>query len=66
MPMSSEIGRLIRHAIAPVVIVAVERGWIPEAAQHDLIELAAIALTFALVYGVSWRRDKQKERRDGT
>jgi len=62
MPLSTEAGRVLRHAITPIVILAVDRGIIPEAAQHDVVELSVIAVTFALVYGVSWWRDKQKEQ----
>jgi hypothetical protein len=57
----SELARALRHAVAPLVILAVERGWIPAAAQNDAIELGVIVATFAIVYGVSWWRDRQKE-----
>lgn len=66
MPMSSEIARIARHTITPIVVIAVDRGWVPAAAQNDLIEILIIVATFAGVYGVSWWRDKQKEHRDGT
>ena len=62
MPLSTEVGRIARHAITPLVIFAVDRGWIPDAAQHDVLELIVIVATFGAVYGVSWWRDKQKER----
>jgi len=61
MPFSTEAGRVLRHVITPLVVVAVDRGWIPEAAQYDVIELIIIAVTFAAVYGVSLWRDRQKE-----
>jgi hypothetical protein len=62
MYLSTEAGRVLRHAITPMVILAVDRGWLPEAAQHDVVELSTIAATFIIVYGVSWWRDKQKGR----
>lgn len=64
MPITTEIGRIVRHTIAPMVILAVDRGWIPEAAQHDVVELLTILVAIGAVYGVSWWRDKQKEARN--
>ena len=61
MPIATEANRVLRHAITPMVILAVDRGWIPEGAQHDVVELSVIALTFTIVYGVSWWRDRQKD-----
>ena len=45
-----------------LVAVAVERGYLPEAAQHDVAELGILVLTAAIVYGVSWWRDRRVER----
>lgn len=62
--MFSEVARLVRHTIAPLVVYAVAEGWLPEFAQHDVLEVLVILTTFAAVYGVSWLRDRNKERSD--
>lgn len=60
MPASSEIGRTVRHAVTPVVIILVERGYLPEAAQHDVIEFGVIVAAFIGAYGYSWWQDKKE------
>lgn len=55
-----ELMRFMRHAFAPLVIYAVERGWLPEAAQADVIEALVIAVAFAIPYGLSWLRDRKR------
>lgn len=64
MAATIELNRAIRHAVAPLVILAVERDWVPAAAQNDIIELLTILVAIGAVYGVSWWRDKQKEARN--
>ncbi len=61
MPLSSEIGRTLRHAITPLVVFAVSQEWLPEAAQNDVIEFFAIAGTFIGVYLASRRAQARKE-----
>lgn len=56
----TELLRFLRHAIAPFVIYAVEQGWLPKSAQSDVIEVAVIALGFAIPYGWSWIKDRRK------
>ena len=50
MPLTHELNRIVRHTVAPLVILAVERGWIPEAAQHDITEIATILVALGGVY----------------
>lgn len=54
----SGLHRLIRHLIAPLVIWAVEAGWLPAFAQHDVTEALAIALALALPLAWSWARER--------
>lgn len=57
-----ELLRFVRHGVTPLVILAVERGWIPAAAESDLIEFAAIAISFLLAYGWSIRNELVSRR----
>lgn len=50
MPLRSEVNRIARHIAAPVVVLAVERGWLPAAAQGDVTELLVIVLVLGGVY----------------
>ena len=58
MTVKSETGRIVRHAVTPLAIIAVDQGWLPEAAQADVIELGVIVVSFAVAYGYSWLQDK--------
>lgn len=40
----TEINRLIRHGVAPLVAYAVAAGWLPEAMQQDVTELLVLAI----------------------
>lgn len=55
-----ELSRFLRHAFAPIVVYLVERGILPEWAQNDVLEALVIGAAFAIPYGISWLRDKQK------
>lgn len=61
MAVSTELNRIIRHSIAPLVIIAVDRGWIPAGAEDSIIELATILVAIAIPYGISLWRDMKKE-----
>lgn len=44
--------------MGPFVVLAVQQGWIPEAAQEDVLEAAIIALGFIVPIGWSYALDK--------
>lgn len=54
----SELHRFLRHALGPFAVLAVEQGWLPEAAQQDVTEAIVIALGFLLPFGWSLFLDK--------
>lgn len=54
-----ELHRFLRHAVGPLVILAVENGWLPESVSGDVIEAAVIALGFALPLAWSWLLDRK-------
>jgi hypothetical protein len=60
MTATSETLRFVRHAVTPLAIVAVHQGWLPEAAQADVIEVGVIAVSFAVAMLMSWREDRAK------
>lgn len=60
MSAASETTRIIRHAITPLAVIAVHQGWLPEAAQADVIELGIVAVSFAVALFMSWREDRSK------
>jgi hypothetical protein len=62
MSLPEETSRIIRHAVTPLAVVAVHQGWLPEAAQADVIELGVIALSFAAALFLSWREDRKKQK----
>lgn len=74
MPVSTihhEIGRLVRHIAVPLVAYAAARGWIaPDGSEQlaEIVELAAVGLTFGAVYLWSkWRERRiEKEAQDDT
>ena len=57
--MTEDLKRLVRHLIPVLVIYAVSKGWIPQAAQQDIIEVGLIlaSLGFSLIW--SKKRDTQ-------
>ena len=58
--MTPEIQRLIRHGIVPLVIIAVQAGGLPVAAQSDVIEFSVMSLSIAGPFVWSWLRDRSK------
>lgn len=58
----NELHRFLRHALGPFTVLAVEQGWLPEAAQQDVTEAAVIALGFAIPFVWSWFLDKSGMR----
>lgn len=59
--LGSEILRVVRHGVAPLVIIAVEQGWLPKAAQKDAIEFTAIIVSFALAWGWSAYNEHRRD-----
>jgi hypothetical protein len=62
--ISAEISRIVRHAVTPVAVVAVHQGWLPQAAQADVIELGVIVVSFAVALGMSWWEDRKRRKAD--
>lgn len=58
----NELHRFLRHALGPLVVLAVEKGWLPEAAQGDFTEAVVIALGFALPVLWSYVLDRMQWR----
>lgn len=54
-----EVGRIVRHAAAPLVAYAIAKG-APAEAVNWAVEGAIMGVTFAVVYGVSFVRDKAR------
>ena len=52
--------RLVRHAVAPLVILAVERGWLPASVKGDVTEFIIIGLSLILAYGWSYWNEHYK------
>jgi len=61
MKPSSEIQRLVRHGVTPLAIVAVHQGWLPQAAQADIVELGVVLGSFVVALALSWWEDRKKE-----
>ena len=53
-----ELSRLIRHLIAPLVVIAVDQGWLPESAQHDVTEALVLVVGIAVPLVWSWARER--------
>lgn len=56
----SELARLIRHGVAPIVMYLVAKGWLPEYMQGDVTEGLVIAVSLAIPYVASWVRDVKR------
>lgn len=54
----TELHRFLRHALGPFAVLAVDKGWLPEAMQDDVMESAVVALGFLLPFVWSWILDK--------
>jgi cell division protein FtsL len=57
----TEFFRFLRHLFGPIVVYAVETGWLPESAQGDGIEVLVMAFGFGVPYLISWWRDKKRQ-----
>lgn len=53
----SVLSRLLRHLLLPMVVFAINQGWLPEAAQEDAVELLLIFVTSSVVLGWSYFRE---------
>lgn len=53
-----ELSRFLRHLIAPLMIMAVERGWLPRGTEYDVTEALVIAMAFLLPLVWSYARDR--------
>jgi hypothetical protein len=62
MKISEETSRIVRHAVTPLAVVAVHQGWLPEAAQADVIEIGVIALSFIVALVLSWLDDRKAKK----
>lgn len=62
--MTNEIARLIRHIITPLVLLMVQQGWLPEAAQGDVTEAAIIIITLAGTFLWSWLNEQKALRKE--
>ena len=60
--IAAELGRAVRHLVAPLVTWLVSHGVLPEYAQSDLTEGLAIALAFGIAYG--WSRYHERVAKD--
>jgi hypothetical protein len=61
--VSIELLRVVRHGVAPLVILAVDRGWLPGAAKGDVTEFLAILLSLGLAYGWSYWNERKRDNR---
>lgn len=62
MSLTDETGRILRHGVTPLVVIAVHQGWLPEAAQADIIEISMVVVSFAVALLLSWREDYKRRR----
>jgi hypothetical protein len=46
--ITNEVGRIVRHALTPIVVGLVASGYLPQAISGPIIETAVIGATFAL------------------
>lgn len=53
-----EINRLIRHAVAPLVMWLVAKGYLPEYMQADVVEALVLGVAIGAPLAVSWWRDR--------
>lgn len=59
-----ELTRALRHLLTPFTIWAVEKGWLPEVFQGDLVEFGVILGAFLVSYVWSMTRDGSKPSTD--
>jgi len=56
--MKEDIKRLIRHIVPVAVVYAVNKGWIPEEMQTNVIGIVVIASSIGL--SLIWSRSRDK------
>lgn len=58
--LKEDIKRLVRHLVPVAVIYAASKGWLPAAAQGDVIEAMLIAASIGFSLAWSGTRDRAK------
>jgi len=58
--MNTEIMRLIRHGVAPLVAYAVAGGYLPESMAGDVTEFIVLGVAIIAPIIFSWQRDRSK------
>lgn len=58
--MTTEIMRLIRHGVAPLVAYAVAGGYLPEYMAGDVTEFIVLGIAIIAPLVFSWQRDRLK------
>jgi hypothetical protein len=56
----TELNRLIRHGVAPLVAWLVASGYLPEYMQGDVTELLVVGIAIGAPLAVSWWRDRAR------
>lgn len=54
----SELQRIVRHGIAPLVAYAVAEGWLPEAMQEGVTEWLVMSAAILGPLAWSWWRER--------
>nr|DAU76353.1 MAG TPA: hypothetical protein [Caudoviricetes sp.] len=49
--------RVIRHALTPLVVLLVSKGWLPEEVQGDLVEFLLVTIVAGLTLLWSYLKD---------
>lgn len=57
--MKTEIGRIVRHAAAPLVTYAIARG-VPADGANWALEGLVLGVTYGVVLFTSWARDRRR------
>lgn len=58
--MTTELNRLLRHLLAPLVAYTVAQGNLPEYMQGDVTEALVLAVALGVPMALSYVRDKRK------
>ena len=58
--MTTEIMRLIRHGVAPLIAYAVAGGYLPESMAGDVTEFIVLGVAIIAPLVFSWLRDQSK------
>lgn len=56
----TEVARLLRHVVPPLVAYAVGSGLVPKELQQPLTELALVTGSVVVALAASWKRDKRR------